>query len=540
MTAGTTTAALPLVQVARSTRAIRERLISTLNHSDRPELVELAITTPSADAADHVCLVFVGQYNSGKSSLITCLTGMELEIGSDVTTRSAATFPWYGHLLVDTPGVRAGSDASHDVAADRALDVADAVVFVLTSEGFDETTASYFLQLLARLRSEGQLIVVVNKAHSEESDRLAILADLRRVYEEIDGVIPLVWTEARDWLTADSYPSPEIRRQRSEVPGLAATINEMTRRRGAQMRLATPLRELSRHVRRALDHAVEESYRGMLDALDVLADGTETRRGQLLDAVRVIVEQTRSDLVADLIELSPVQEADAVDTTIARAQQQFVDALNERSDRVIQDASKVLAILESPLPPQTDGVSADAIWAQVRLQLLDGLRVISRHFEGASARPGGLGHRLITTGWHAAGGKFKPWGAVKAAKNVGKAAKFGGAALVVGEGAVGVWLDYRSHKRAVQDAADLRDWTAAAGQIARETVGSWSAAASEAAHAMCDDDLRTIGRQRLALLATMSDSSTTAQALADLDDEILALLITLSQGVSSDGFSTAS
>jgi hypothetical protein len=115
-------------------------------------------------------------------------------------------------------------------------------------------------------------------------------------------------------------------------------------------------------------------------------------------------------------------------------------------------------------------------------------------------------------------------------RNVGKVAKFGGVALLVGEGAVGIWSDFQSQKRASRQAADLRAWTIVAGQIADETVQSWRAAATEAVHAMCDEDLRTIGRQRLALLASMSKTDSTVRALHKLDDEILGALGKLSPG----------
>ncbi|HEY0520763.1 MAG TPA: GTPase, partial [Ilumatobacteraceae bacterium] len=433
-------AALPLVKLAQQTEELRAQLVETLQSSGNEALIALADSTPSAASSDSVCLVFVGQYNAGKSSIINCLTGLDLPVGSDVTTNTASAHSWFGHLVVDTPGVHAGVDIAHDTATDRALDVADAVVFVLTSEGFDETSAAYFRELLARLRGDGQLIVVVNKAHSEDSERDEILADLRTVYSGIDGVIQLVWVEARDWLTANAYAEPEVRRRRSNVAGLAAAIDVMTHRGGAQLRLATPLRELSRHVRKAIDLVVGTEHRGALEALDRLADEIDERRGDLVHAVTVAVGHAEHDLATKLIAAGPSHLPELIDEAIADVQANFVAEINARADKVAQEASKALTIFEAsaPVAPAGSSIAAD-VWPRLRDQVLSGLRLMTYNFQGANARPGGVGHAIVTRAWHGVGGKFKPWGAVKAAENVGKVGRVGGVALVIGEGAVGVW-----------------------------------------------------------------------------------------------------
>jgi Predicted GTPases len=523
------TAALPLVETAHATEALRERLVNVLDSSGNPALAELTSSTPLGTAGDAICLVFVGQYNSGKSSLITCLTGLDIPIGADVTTSRAATYPWRGHLLVDTPGVRARQDVAHDAATDRALDLADAVVFVLTGDGFDETTADYFLELLARLRAHGQLIVVVNKAHSEDSDRAEILADMRRVYEGVGETVPLVWTEARDWLTATAYPDPYARRRRSDVPSLARTIDEMVRQRGAQLRLATPLRELSRHVGAAIDVAVSSGVKKAIDTIDQLSDEIEQRRNDLLNAVRVAAERARSELAAKLTALGADHDPSDVDGVLAAVQASFVDTLNDNADHVIEEGSKALAILDRSLVATPNAVMIpEDRWTQVRAQLLNGLKVVARTFQGEGARPGGAGHRIVMKAWHAVGGKFKPWGAVRAAENVGKAAQVGGVVLIVGEGAVGLWADYRAQQQAARAADAMRAWTQTVRQIAEETTRDWIATADLAVHAMCDEDQQLVGRRKVLLLAEVADADDTVRQLVALDDEILGLLQQLS------------
>ena len=83
-----------------------------------------------------------GEYNAGKSSILSALTGVEIFIDSDIATSDVRSYEWGDVLLVDTPGVKAGR-AEHDEIAEIALSEADLVVFVLTVDLFDDVTATH-------------------------------------------------------------------------------------------------------------------------------------------------------------------------------------------------------------------------------------------------------------------------------------------------------------------------------------------------------------------------------------------------------------
>jgi ribosome biogenesis GTPase A len=51
-------------------------------------------------------VAFIGQYNAGKSTTISALTGRrDIRIDSDIATDKTANYDWNGIKLIDTPGL---------------------------------------------------------------------------------------------------------------------------------------------------------------------------------------------------------------------------------------------------------------------------------------------------------------------------------------------------------------------------------------------------------------------------------------------------
>ena len=51
-------------------------------------------------------VAFVGQYNAGKSTTISALTGRrDVRIDSDVATNETSVYQWNGIKVIDTPGL---------------------------------------------------------------------------------------------------------------------------------------------------------------------------------------------------------------------------------------------------------------------------------------------------------------------------------------------------------------------------------------------------------------------------------------------------
>ena len=73
-------------------------------------------------------LAFVGQYSSGKSTIISALTGRkDIVIDANVATDVVSEYRWNNVVLMDTPGILAGKVESHDQRTKDALKECDLI-----------------------------------------------------------------------------------------------------------------------------------------------------------------------------------------------------------------------------------------------------------------------------------------------------------------------------------------------------------------------------------------------------------------------------
>ena len=118
------------------------------------------------DEGKKVSIVFAGQYSAGKSSILSILTGQELEIGQGVTTGECHVLDWNGLEVVDTPGIHTQKRPDHDEMTYKAMADADLIVFVCTAEGFSEGLGNHFRKLLIEKGKGNEMMLVFNKMES--------------------------------------------------------------------------------------------------------------------------------------------------------------------------------------------------------------------------------------------------------------------------------------------------------------------------------------------------------------------------------------
>ena len=93
---------------------------------------------------DKITLAFIGQYSSGKSTIISALTELKnIKIGAGVTTDKTTYYDWNDIKLIDTPGLWT-SYKEHDEITETAIEKSDLLVFCITTELFDELTIAKF------------------------------------------------------------------------------------------------------------------------------------------------------------------------------------------------------------------------------------------------------------------------------------------------------------------------------------------------------------------------------------------------------------
>lgn len=119
-------------------------------------------------AESRLKIAFVGQHNSGKSTIISALTGnREIKISNDVETDSPADYEWQGLLLTDTPGLYAGKKEEHDKMSLQKIKESDILVFCITSSLFDDLLIRNFVEMAYRQAYKSKIFLLVNKMSGE-------------------------------------------------------------------------------------------------------------------------------------------------------------------------------------------------------------------------------------------------------------------------------------------------------------------------------------------------------------------------------------
>ena len=114
------------------------------------------ILDKSSQKENKLRIAIIGEFASGKTSLIKAMTGQEHEmiIGAGPTTDKTTTYDYNGLYLIDTPGVKRSEKLHrHDQISKEETMKADLVIFVVTTELFNDELANYLRYVIA----EGQL-----------------------------------------------------------------------------------------------------------------------------------------------------------------------------------------------------------------------------------------------------------------------------------------------------------------------------------------------------------------------------------------------
>lgn len=237
-------------------------------------------------------LVVVGEFNSGKSSLLNALLGAEfLKEGVTPTTdrinlisygpepRLEAVSPELAQIylpdpllkdvrLVDTPGTNAILQ-HHQALTERFLPRADLILFVTSADRPFTQSEAEFLRFI---RAWGKKIVlVVNKADLlTPPETQQVLEYVRKGADQTLGQNPPVFAvSARKARQGDAAGS--------KVPELEAHIRSVLASEAARLKLGSPLGVLARLVAEARPHLEErrrstEEQLGTCRELDALAE----------------------------------------------------------------------------------------------------------------------------------------------------------------------------------------------------------------------------------------------------------------------------
>ena len=448
------------------------------------------------DEDKKVRIVFAGQYSAGKSSILSILTGQQLEVGQGVTTSKCNFLDWNGIEVVDTPGIHTQKRPDHDEITYKAMSEADLIVFVCTAEGFSNGLGTHFRKLLVEKGKGNEMMLVFNKMED------SIYGNTKKGQEEffkcdVEPVIPPKFTAEDLYVTyIDTYSyqdsleaDGEDKAQLLEMSGysnLYYNINKFVEKKKVLGKCTTSLYKLEQMLSEALaefktgDVCVDGSLNLLNQQRKALVDAKEHITTESYNIVRRNTQEVRNwgYEIANLLSSSDsdnvktvndrlqekYKETDSVYGNAAKELEKVIQLENESLQKFADklEKSEFAVALKSAIEKKIGDIkmskkTASKFGAGAKLAEETG-KWLSKFATGNNASTGWnaifkLGtysgsnaHQTVLNVGNFVGYKFKPWEAVKIASKIGKFGKIlgvGGALAGVG---LQIWEDQQEKK----------------------------------------------------------------------------------------------
>jgi GTPase SAR1 family protein len=455
------------------------------------------------DEDKKVRIVFVGQYSAGKSSILSILTGQQLEVGQGVTTSKCNFLDWNGIEVVDTPGIHTQKRPDHDEITYNAMSEADLIVFVCTDEGFSKGLGAHFRKLLVEKGKGNEMMLVFNKmedslyGNTKEGQEEFFKCDVEPVispeYTAEDLYVTYIDTYCyQDSLEADGEDKAQLL-EMSGYSSLFNNINKFVEKKKVLGKCTTSLYKLEQMLSEALaefktgDVCVDGSLNLLNQQRKALVEAKEHIKTESYNIVRRNTQEVRNwgYEIANQLSSSDnektvnerlqekYKETDSVYGKAAKELEEVIQLENDSLQKYAEklEKSEFAGALKSAIERKIGDIkmskkTSSKLGSGAR-QAEEAGKWLSKFATGENAvtgwnaifklgtYSGSEAHQVVLKVGHFFGHKFKPWEAVKTASNIGKFGKIlgvGGALLGVG---LQIWDDHQE-KQAEQQLIEYR------------------------------------------------------------------------------------
>ncbi|MEM9923142.1 MAG: GTPase [Cyanobacteria bacterium P01_D01_bin.50] len=454
-----------------------DELLAQANH---PELINIRKKLRK-ELKEHkekgiITVAFIGQYNAGKSTTISALTGRrDIRIDSDIATDKTANYDWNGIQIIDTPGLFTDRK-DHDEITYQAINKADLLVFCLTYMLFDSVTVENFKKLAYEKGYRWKMMLVINKMSDEAGEEAQKIVNYRKSLTEaikphnLDE-FPVCFIDAKDYcegVDEDEEFLIEISRFQTFIDAL----NNFVEKRAALAKFDTPVRIALSLVDEAQLKLTRDSTEDatFLEVLTRLSRTVRKERDRLKTKVKSIALEMSAaiakegSILASAVgteqdfekinkqsELNVEQQYEQAETKLQNAVNSAVEDIREEVKEVLQGnlIQAFIACLEKAENVSAENVASSSNRQRLKEQV-DFLQKIGEtaglnvnRFATNSANIAGKGfltsmnvagsglHQTVLAVGKFVGFKFQPWQAVGIAKGIGNAAIFLGPALAI-------------------------------------------------------------------------------------------------------------
>lgn len=448
-----------------------ELFLTQTGHSDLVEKLKSDLSDVSE--RKELRIAFVGQYSSGKSTIISAMTGnKEIKIDANVSTDIVSEYRWNNIVLLDTPGILAGKIEEHDQRTKEALKDSDLIFYVLTSQLFDAVIFNNFIDLAYNQHLEDKIFIIVNKMGMEygEYDDLieSYKSSLKLIFEERGYDItrfPIAFIDAADYIDGVEDGDEEFK-EMSHFEKFINLLNSFVSNKGLiKKQFDSPVRIMQNAVQSVaisqVDPAMYEFYRQFETRLNrsqremkrdlsgLIYNFNSSCMAEVVNTANNIgeVDEAQWNVLSNDLEKNLnnkiSQLAVDIDNVVNSNYAQLLEEMQEfgGKDAIVKYSESLDAKLQQPgisIEEKTNFETQKRILGWLRTgaaKVADAVPGIDSVFQGVSGASGSQLHSIVKQVGHFFGKKFKPWEAVRMASRIGKVAKFGvpllGAALDV-------------------------------------------------------------------------------------------------------------
>jgi len=422
---------------------------------------------------EKLTIAFIGQYSSGKSTIIAALTNAsfvnkyyekidndeklievyrigskELKIGVEITTDKTEVYEWEEVLLIDTPGIYAGRPEHDKITLDQ-ISKSDLLVFVIPNELFNSQTGKFFRKICNEMQRVGQMVLVINKMGRETGAPENLIKTILQVIEPYHpDDFYTCFIDANSYLQAKYEEDDEEKQfliEESHFGDLLESLNKLIKRNQLYAKLVTPLHRAVDVIEQSLNilTAEDKISRDLLEILRreaLILRASQTRLRNKINRELNTFEHKIKMLGEKVVDKIDGQHKDEeINAEIKNAEweiQSLSERLLENIQSLVKDEltnlqSDLEELQKSPLGRslskefEVAGIEAKPI-GEIETQerkkispiLIKGPEVFAKLGKFTSK----VSRDLVYNTGKFFGIKFKPWGAVKCAKFINKLA----------------------------------------------------------------------------------------------------------------------
>lgn len=395
-------------------------------------------------------LVFVGQYSSGKSSIIKMLSGIETEIGAGIKTQEAHTYTWGDLEIVDTPGIHTEIRPDHDEKSYYEINHAALLIFVVTNEGFDDRMGNHFRKLAIEQDRGKNMVLVVNKmdrtALGNTPEQQEIIAkDLQKVIAPFTKEnLYLSFLDTESYFAQQEETDRELKNLLLEQSGyeqFVANLNSFVASRGVLSKIQAPLETLKNAITNVIGESEDLSVDRDIEAAEellrrrqkTLRDGKRQVDAAIDEIVVTLCSKIRtegSNAASNIVEGITKDEAERnvknaqakADDYIVDYEKQIINRINSICENVDQELSSInKSAFAGSVPINLDNLTSTRDengsplfdYSSLTQNVSTTTKGVTKTFLGKNASS------LIKDVGHFFDYKFAPWESIKYAKYLG-------------------------------------------------------------------------------------------------------------------------